>query len=180
MAGSTLASERRIGRLLGLMLRLFRTELMEWVIAADPELRHPHYHVFSNIDACGTRLTELAARAQLALSSMAELVDELEALGYLERVPDATDGRAKLVCLTERGRRHYVRAVGHVRSMEKRYASRVGEERYEAMCQTLHDLTTSLLYADLHHPDDQKFRDVSEEAEEPPADAGSSSRVGGR
>ena len=164
------------------MLRLFRTELMEWVIASDPYLRQPHYHVFSNIDACGSRLTDLAARAQLALSSMAELVDELEVLGYVERVPDATDGRAKLVCLTEQGRRHFGRAVAHVRSMENGYARRVGEERYEAMCRTLHELTTALLGgdADLHHPDDQMFRGLSEEAAEPPPDAGRGSRIGRR
>lgn len=163
------------------MVRLFRTELMEWVIAADPELRQPHYHVFSNIDAGGTRLTDLAARAQLALSSMAELVDELEVLGYVERVPDATDGRAKLVRLTERGRRHYLRAASHVRSMEEEYARRVGEERYEAMCQTLHELTTSLLGGDvdLHYPDDRTLRETSGGAAEPPLDAGGCGRAGG-
>ena len=33
------------------------------------------------------------------------LVDELERLGYVRRVPDPTDGRARLIVIEERGRR---------------------------------------------------------------------------
>ena len=49
------------------------------------------------------RLTELAARAELSLSATSELVNELEHLGYLHRIPDPRDGRAKLIVPTDRG-----------------------------------------------------------------------------
>lgn len=61
-------------------------------------------YVLENIDPAGTRLTTLAARAGLTHQSMGELVDKLTAHGYVERIPDPTDRRARLVRLTDHGR----------------------------------------------------------------------------
>src|SRR4051794_128437 len=63
-----------------------------------------HQAVFENIDRGGTRLTVLAARSGMTHQSMGELVQYLERRGYLERRPDPSDGRARLVHLTTRGR----------------------------------------------------------------------------
>lgn len=60
--------------------------------------------MFAQIDPEGSRLTELAHRANITPQAMGELVDELEDLGYLTRQPDPTDGRAKLIMLTDEGR----------------------------------------------------------------------------
>src|SRR5919199_4109650 len=60
---------------------------------------HP---VFENIDREGTRLTDLAARADMTHQSMGELIDTLEQRGYVERRPDPADGRARLVCFTNK------------------------------------------------------------------------------
>ena len=54
------------------------------------------------IDPDGTRLSVLAARAQVAKQTATALVDKLERAGYVERVPDPADGRARLVRLTAR------------------------------------------------------------------------------
>src|SRR5688500_14523682 len=54
------------------------------------------------IDPDGTRLSVLAARAQVAKQTATALVDKLERAGYVERVPDPLDGRARLVRLTDR------------------------------------------------------------------------------
>jgi DNA-binding MarR family transcriptional regulator len=73
----------------------------------------PSFHpVFENIDPDGTRLTVLAARTGLTHQSMGEVVAELERRGYVERVADPADGRARLVRLTDEGRR-LVRTVVH-------------------------------------------------------------------
>ena len=66
-------------------------------------IRPAHLQVFGVIKANGSRLTDLADSAGLSLSSMAELVDDLEALGYVQRQPDPSDRRAKLVGLTPSG-----------------------------------------------------------------------------
>jgi DNA-binding MarR family transcriptional regulator len=61
--------------------------------------------VFQRIAADGSRLTDLADQAQVTKQSAAVLVDQLERLGYVRRIPDPTDGRARLIVLEERGRR---------------------------------------------------------------------------
>src|SRR4051812_44979785 len=66
-------------------------------------IRYRHGSVFRFIDVDGSRLTTLAERSGLTKQAIGEVVDELERLGYVERAADATDGRAKLVRLTERG-----------------------------------------------------------------------------
>src|SRR5262245_661878 len=51
----------------------------------------------------GTRLTELAESAQVTKQTAGSLVDQLEAAGYVERVPDPTDARARLVRIAPKG-----------------------------------------------------------------------------
>ncbi len=52
----------------------------------------------------GSRITELAEQAQVTKQTAGFLVDQLERAGYVERMPDPRDGRARLVRLSERGR----------------------------------------------------------------------------
>lgn len=67
------------------------------------DLRPALIAVATHVRADGTRITELAERAQLTKPTVVVAVDELVRLGYAERVPDPADGRAKLVTLTARG-----------------------------------------------------------------------------
>ena len=46
--------------------------------------------VFQRIDPDGSRLTDLADQAQMSKQSVGVLVDQLERLGYVRRVPDPT------------------------------------------------------------------------------------------
>jgi DNA-binding MarR family transcriptional regulator len=61
--------------------------------------------VFQRLTPDGSRLTDLAEQAQMSKQSAGVLVDQLERLGYVCRVPDPTDGRARLIVIEERGRR---------------------------------------------------------------------------
>ena len=148
MSESTPTARLPIGQLLLHHLRVFRDQLLAAgePIAQDAgiRLRLSHLHVFGNIKAEGTRLTDLAAWAGMARPSMSELVDELEADGLLERRPDPSDGRAKLVVLTPAGwdAIHTGRAI--IAGIEADYARRIGADRFEAMCQALQDLLDDL------------------------------------
>jgi len=55
------------------------------------------------LDATGVRPSTLAQRAGITKQAISQLVRELEARGYVEQVPDATDTRAKIVRLTKHG-----------------------------------------------------------------------------
>ena len=108
------------------LIALFRSaaqamvgELVERLAAAGYVDLPPAYHpVFENIDRGGTRLTVLAARAGVTHQSMSELVAVLERRGYVERRPDPLDGRARLVCLTERGREMVRIALREIAAIE--------------------------------------------------------------
>src|SRR5712691_8835254 len=78
-------------------------QIVAGVIAAGYPQRPAHSGVFAHIDLDGTRLTELANRANMTPQAMGELVDDLEHLGYVRRVPDPSDRRAKLIVPTEVG-----------------------------------------------------------------------------
>ena len=68
------------------------------------DFREGYGCVFGFIDTeRGSRLTNLAERSGLTKQAVGEVVDELEQIGYVTRVPDPIDRRAKLITLTERG-----------------------------------------------------------------------------
>lgn len=92
----------------------------------------PAYHgLFENIDPGGTRLTELAARAEMTHQSMSELVATLERRGWVERRPDPSDGRARLVCLTPEGRRLTARGLHHINEIEAAWQARWRDAGYD-------------------------------------------------
>ncbi len=130
-----------IGQLLGQLLHAFRQELHRRAEEGGyDDIRAAHLQVFGAIDWTGTRLTDLAARANMTLPAMAELVDDLQGSGYLERRPDPGDRRAKLVRPTRKGRRFLVGGLRAVRDIQAAYAGTVGAERFTAMMGTLQDL----------------------------------------
>ncbi len=60
--------------------------------------------VFARIGEDGTRLTDLAEMAQVTKQTASFLVGQLERSGYVERVVDPSDARARLVRISAKGR----------------------------------------------------------------------------
>ncbi|MBB4289119.1 DNA-binding MarR family transcriptional regulator [Rhizobium leguminosarum] len=93
-----------IGRRMNEAVRIFENRIIEHLkIHGHAELTSAHINLTRNLDEDGTRLTELARRASLTKQSMSELVDQVERTGLIEKRPDPADGRAKLVCFTDKG-----------------------------------------------------------------------------
>lgn len=127
------------------LTRLFQTELFERLIAAGLEdARVPHTHVTAFIKADGSRLTDLAAQARMTLPAMSELVDDLQRLGVVERRPDPSDGRAKLICLTDVGWDAMRTGRQAIAEIEAEYAKLVGRARFDAAAATLDELLRKL------------------------------------
>ena len=82
--------------------------------------------------------------AGLSLSSMAELVDDLESLGYVQRQPDPSDRRAKLVGLTPSGWRAIRTGRAIIGQIEHEWGSHIGHERFATMCRAMQDLLDEL------------------------------------
>src|SRR4051794_29293736 len=101
------------------------TELIERLAEAGyPDMQPAFHPVFESIQTDGSRLTDLAARADMTHQSMGELVGILERRGYLERRPDPSDGRARLVCLTAAGRELRDVGTAQIREIEAQWQQR--------------------------------------------------------
>jgi DNA-binding MarR family transcriptional regulator len=96
--------------------------------------------IFQQIDHEGTRATDLAQRVGVTKQTIVHLVDELERRGYLERVPDANDGRAKMVRMTSRGWEVHELATELVEELDRRWAMRMGRVRYSQLRDLLIEL----------------------------------------
>jgi DNA-binding MarR family transcriptional regulator len=96
-------------------------------------VRPSHGAVFQYLDDTGTTVSVLAERAQMTKQAMAELVQHLETHGYVVRVPDPTDRRAKLVQPTERGLEVFAIAQELVPELEDRIRQVIGADRVQAL-----------------------------------------------
>jgi DNA-binding MarR family transcriptional regulator len=113
--------------------------------AGHSPIRQPHLPIFEYIDReRGSRLTYLARHANVTAQAMGELVDYLERHGYVERAPDPTDGRAKLVRLTDRGHAVYALAGRLVTELEELWTSYLGEHKFRQLKRLLADLWDAL------------------------------------
>jgi DNA-binding MarR family transcriptional regulator len=130
-------------RLLNLAADQFAEELGHKLAAVGlGDIRPGHGCVFGNIDPeNGSRLTELAERANMTKQSVGEVTSDLEERGYLERVADPNDGRAKLICLTARGRQAYDVGRRLIDELEQEWGERFGEKRVVALRKALEVVT---------------------------------------
>lgn len=93
-----------IGRLLNNAVERFEGRVLSLLAERGQDwVRPSHISLTRNLDVAGTTATELARRAGMTKQAMAEIIGQCEALGVVERDPDPTDGRAKIVRFTERG-----------------------------------------------------------------------------
>ena len=94
-----------IGLLCFLASRSMETRVMEALAAAGfDDITLAQSRVFQRIGPHGTRMGQLAEQARVTKQTAAFLVNQLEEAGYVERVPDPTDARARLVRVAARGR----------------------------------------------------------------------------
>lgn len=108
-----------------------------------PRIRPAHTSVFPHLDHAGTRLTELARRMGISKQAVGQLVDELEQMGAVVRVPDPSDGRAKLIRFSITPGSSLLDGLAHLQSLERELGEKVGPERMTA----LHEGLTALLAA---------------------------------
>ena len=93
------------GLLLYIPYRAMEARVFKAMAAAGYEDFTPaQARVCQRIAPGGSRLTDLPSRATITKQSAGFLVDQLERAGYVERVPDPSDARARLVRIAERGR----------------------------------------------------------------------------
>jgi DNA-binding MarR family transcriptional regulator len=115
--------------------------------AGHGQVTRLHGAVIAYLDEEGTRATELARRSGRHKQVIGRIVDELEALGYVERLPEKRDRRAKLVVPTERGRELMRLSNEIIGNIEQRLAAQLGRTEYDEFRQTLRAVVASLTQA---------------------------------
>jgi DNA-binding MarR family transcriptional regulator len=128
------------GLLMLIAARHLETRVLGSLRDEGHELTTAQARLLAGVDDDGTRLTDLAGRAQITKQSAGFLVDHLERLGYVERVPDPTDARARLIRLAPRGREAQRGARTVERRVRREWEQHLGPARMAA----LEDALTSL------------------------------------
>jgi len=127
---------------IGELLREVRAALIDGVgrrvsDAGFGDVRANHDCVFSYLSPQGTRLAELAMQSGMAPQSIVWHVDQLERLGYVERVPDPSDRRAKLIRPTKHGLAYMASARDALADIEHEWVNALGTTGLTTLRDTL-------------------------------------------
>ena len=143
IAELTARKRASLGQVLMKTARLINEQAMARVRERTAQnMRVAHTTLFPHIDLDGTRLTEIAQRMGLSKQAVGQLVTELESMEVLERVPDPTDGRAKLVRFARRdGRMVLFDGLALLDEFERELVEELGGECID----TLHEHLGALL-----------------------------------
>lgn len=132
-------------------------EFGEWMARASIErarerghagLRPAHARLMVYLDWGGSRITDIAKAQDVSKNAIGQLVTDLEKLGYLERVPDPDDARAKIVRYTAAGRGLIADARDIGVELDAEVEAVLGPERMTQLRDILAELGSRLLGLD--------------------------------
>ncbi len=132
-------------RTLGFLLReaygRLQARVYEAVTAAGLRgLRPVHSPVLRHLPPEGGRVADLARATGLAKQSIAYVVEDLVALGYLRSEPDPEDGRARRLHYTARGRKLLAALADASRAVEAELALALGAQQLQGLRDALEAL----------------------------------------
>jgi DNA-binding MarR family transcriptional regulator len=125
----TVENRQNLGLLCFYPHRALEARLLAQLAAAGfDDITIAQGRIAARIGPTGTRLTDLAEQALVTKQTAGHLVDQLEKAGYVRRVPDPTDGRARLVQVAERGQAVVAVARRVEAEVEAEWTAYLGEE----------------------------------------------------
>jgi DNA-binding MarR family transcriptional regulator len=126
------------GRLLHNAARKFDAHVLQILSERGwKDVRLVHINLTRCLEFSGTRLTELAKRAAMTKQAMGELVDECERIDLVARTADPSDGRAKIVVFTTRGKRFMGAFRDAIATAEEEMTAQFGLERLRGIKEAL-------------------------------------------
>lgn len=107
------------------------------VAAGYDDLTPAMARVAARIGDRGSRVTDLAEQARITKQSASALVDQLERAGYVERVVDPGDARARRVVLADRALGVREVAQRQERAIQRAWTRHLGADRMRALTEAL-------------------------------------------
>jgi DNA-binding MarR family transcriptional regulator len=124
------SGELNTGLLLYIPYRWLENRVIDALVKAGYDgLTTAQMKIMQRIGPHGTRLTELAEQAQVTKQTAGFLVDQLEKAGWVERVSDPSDKRARLVRIAARGKEAIPTANAAVAEVEAEWEAHLGTAR---------------------------------------------------
>lgn len=137
----TQRQEANLGVLLFVAYRALEQRAHEAITAAGfTDVTLAQARIAARVGPEGTRVSDLAEQARVTKQTAAFLVEQLEAKGYLQRIPDPNDRRARLVRLAPPARKVVAVANAAVERVLAEWAEHVGADRLQQMYEILRDL----------------------------------------
>ena len=109
------------------------------------EIILPHIAVFQYPGPDGVRPSVLAERAGVSKQAMNQLLRSMEGSGYLIRGDDSSEGRARQVRLTKRGKATYAKIIEILSTIEKEWSAELGAKVFAQLKELLGRVWTSPL-----------------------------------
>ena len=122
----------------GILLLLAEQEFVRGLRAATAELGFDDQgrsdgFVLRTLGAGPATISVLADRLDITKQGAAQIVDDMESRGYVERHPDPTDGRARLIHLSARGQAALAAARKFHQSYERKLRKTHGDTAIDAV-----------------------------------------------
>jgi DNA-binding MarR family transcriptional regulator len=127
---------------------MMRASLLRSQTLGHTQLRPAHARLIVFLAWDGSRTSDIARAQDVSKNAVGQLVSELEDLGYLERVPDPNDGRAKVVRYTEQGKAMMADALAIGAQLDAEIAGIIGPERFAEFRTSLAEICHGLVDSD--------------------------------
>ncbi len=142
---SRAAADPYLGAMLRTVWQQIREQLHSVVVRAGfDDLNPAHIELFRYPGPEGIRPSSLAAEMQISRQFVNDLVRHLERCGYVTLGPDPTDGRARGIRLTDKGRALELAVPQEARMAEQRISEKLGPRRFAELRRTFEELTAEL------------------------------------
>lgn len=130
-------AEPNVPTLMFIAFRAVESRVLAAVLDAGYRVTLAQARIFQRIGPSGTRLTELAEQAQVTKQTAGALVDQLVAAGYVERRPDPSDARARLVCISDLGAKAWAVATAELDRVQGEWKAHLGAAEWGALHRSL-------------------------------------------
>jgi DNA-binding MarR family transcriptional regulator len=149
-----------MGSVVGMLFRATVDRVQVHMVARQGEpVRPSHLYVLRSLYPVGTSVSELADRCEVTKQAISQVTDSLESAGLVRRTSHPTDGRVRIVELTEHGRHTLETAVLAWGDVEREWAELLGgpdvmQRVREAMLAFVES------YGDWHRGEEPRLRPV--------------------